>query len=157
MGTQHESHRPYGADEDAFIRDTIGEPATVVAEVLGRTTGSVVGRRMVLTDPDAYAAFKRYQHERNQESAKGADHHGESWTLEEDQFVLDTLDDPLPDVAEVLGRTIQAVAGRRLQLRKGLVDLTAERSVHSVSGASPAVSAGPLCPKCWLYHRGECP
>lgn len=156
MGTQHESHRFYDPGEDDFIRDTMDEPAAIVAEILGRTAGSVVSRRMRLTDPDARDAFRRYQVERNEESLKGADHYGETWTIEEDQFVLDTLDDPLPDVAEVLGRSIKGVAGRRLRLRQNLVDFSAERALRSVSGRSDPVSAGPLCTSCWTYHRGDC-
>lgn len=156
MGKQHSSHRPFDGSEDDFIRDTLDEPAAVVAEILGRTYHSVLTRRVILTDPEAYAALRRYANERNQESLKGADHHRETWTLSEDEFVIDTLDDPLPDVAEVLGRSIAAVASRRLALRKGLVELTVERTIRSVSGLSAPVSAGALCPECWTYHRGDC-
>lgn len=52
-------------------------------------------------------------------SLQGSVHHAKQpWTVDEDQFIIDTITEPLLDVADALGRTYYATAQRRMTLRK---------------------------------------
>ncbi len=47
-----------------------------------------------------------------------AQHSGEPWDADEDQYVLDHMGEPAREVALYLGRTLWAVRGRRVLLRR---------------------------------------
>lgn len=52
-------------------------------------------------------------------SLQGSVHHAKQpWSDEEDEFIIDTINEPLLDVADVLGRSYYATATRRMTLRK---------------------------------------
>lgn len=66
--------------------------------------------------------YSHCSHELQRTSLQGAKRRYREWTPDETQFVIDTMDEAVLDVADALGRTYYATANYRLKLRKqGLV------------------------------------
>ena len=60
----------------------------------------------------------RCGHVQQKISLPDADKRQKGWTRSEVDFVIDTVGEPLADVAHALGRTYYSVARKRLLLRK---------------------------------------
>jgi hypothetical protein len=152
MGTRHSNHRSWTAQEDEILlsshRD--GTPIAKIAERLGRSEPSVHNRIRVLHHPERvdhyYRQITLQRQIRTQQAAKNAN---APWEGYEDEFVMETLDEPAEEVALVLGRSYNAVLRRRLVLRNG-------GGFVSRPDRAPAPKSTPTCGRCGLQHPGEC-
>lgn len=83
-------------------------------------------------DPQAYLESERRA--ANEASRNRADHHGEEWTYDEDQFIwaewigTRPADRDEATIAEILGRTITACAVRASNLVNGTARSVAKRT-----------------------------
>lgn len=143
--------RPWTPAEDEYIREFYGQvTCRELAEALDRTIGSVdlhARRILGLRPRDGEIA-------RNAESRDHAEQNNQPWTTTEHEFVAETLDEPVADVAACLGRTIFAVQARRHLIISGRPMPQAGVSRQLPPAAPPL--AQPTCPRCTLQHRGEC-
>jgi hypothetical protein len=90
----------------------------------------------------------------NDESLNEAENHRAIWSVEEDALLLETMDEPIADVAYVLGRSIFAVDMRRSIVRNRGLD--ARASFDRTRPETELVTYGTRCQRCSLIHRGEC-
>lgn len=87
----------------------------------------------------------------NDESLNTAAHHNEPWSGDEDDLLRVTFDEPIADVALVLGRTIFAVDMRRSLVRRNL-----DNARSSWGRVTRQPDYGSKCESCGLIHRGGC-
>lgn len=91
----------------------------------------------------------------NDRSKLDAEHHGEPWSADEDDLIRETMDEPIADVAYVLGRSIFAVDMRRSQVRNNTAQAR-ETWSRLRPKQDPIAAYGERCTRCGLVHRGEC-
>lgn len=144
------THR-WTRDEEIALLD--GTPIQEIAERAGVSMNAAYIHRSELINGHATART-------NAATKAVASRDGRAWTEIEDDFVRDTMYEPLVEVAEVLGRTYLAVKSRRFQIRNGEkfnysngidIGVTAPSGERRQPQFTP-----PLCPSCYLEHAGEC-
>lgn len=96
------NRKPWTDEEDGMILDNIDRPAGIIAAELGRTVRAIYQRRN---------ALKSGRLDRTSLSAP-------KWTAAEDRFMLANPHMALIDIANHLGRSVEATKSRRSKVRK---------------------------------------
>jgi hypothetical protein len=114
-----------------------------------------------MTSPEEKERMQRYYADHrvpvNEQSRDGADHYGQPWCQYEDEIVSlwdQHSGQSLTDLANLLGRTREGCRSRFYNLQRGEAHATITE--HDVRTPPRTQSPDPLCPVCFLQHRGTC-
>lgn len=151
--------RPWTAEEDELLLEYYARgQVSELAELLGRTVDAV------------HNHYHRIQHNRDRtdeiEANRASQPFGAKrwWTPEEHEFVAQTLDEPVAEVAACVNRSIFATQMRRHQILRGDTFRFMEDSPASSLGGTrrrpaqdaPVDLSAPRCDRCFCHHRGDC-
>lgn len=106
--------------EDHFILSNPNMKNATIAEHLGRSKRAVELRKNALNNHGKFVHYTKYKNNalnKNKRSTKNATAHYRKWTEVEDQFILDHVNMPRIDMANILKRSISAVSNRVNKLR----------------------------------------
>lgn len=97
----------------------------------------------------------------NEASRQHAGHHSEPWSATELELLAEwdgSSETDLADLAELLGRTIEACRQKFYTSRKTgfTTTTTVTRLVSSTTTTRTVTYLPPTCPRCGLEHPGDC-
>lgn len=141
--------RPWLSQEDELVLENYapGKVATLAA-LLERTPVAVRARYRVLL-----GRRSRVNEVAANEASRPLDH-GRRWTLEEHQFLEETMELPVAEVAAAVERSIFATQQRRHRILTGEEFSFDGATVYRPRQEPPV--APPTCSRCTSQHRGDC-